>query len=363
MSAPRGPIEASHWRDLGLGPYPRVLLAEARRIALDNRRIARAGGDPTLESAPKKGPTFRRVYELVTEMRRTNWHTKAAEANWRRGFEKNVFPVIGNKLVVAVTLEDIRRIVVPHWNGRNSIGYNLRQNLEAVLAYAVAEKHRPDNPAADLNRLLPTVKKVVNHRPSLPYREAPEVMAAWQALPVNEAVTFAVLFIVLTASRLSEATGATWSEIDLPERVWRVPPCRMKARREHRVPLSLQAVEVLERARASKRSDSLVFAFRGPNVAARPPSQRTVSDALRRLGRVDADGRRIVVHGFRSTFRVWAMECVQGSSEAAEVALAHEESDRTKRAYARSKLDEQRATLMQQWADYVLPPLDGSGDG
>ena len=151
MSAPRGPIEASHWRDLGLGPYPRVLLAEARRIALDNRRIARAGGDPTLESAPKKGPTFRRVYELVTEMRRTNWHTKAAEANWRRGFEKNVFPVIGNKLVVAVTLEDIRRIVVPHWNGRNSIGYNLRQNLEAVLAYAVAEKHRPDNPAADLN--------------------------------------------------------------------------------------------------------------------------------------------------------------------------------------------------------------------
>ena len=186
-------------------------------------------------------------------------------------------------------------------------------------------------------------------------------MAEWQTLSMNEAVRLAVLFIVLTAARLSEVTEATWSEMDLPRRIWTVPGRRMKARRGHEVPLSWQALEVLAQARRLERSDSLIFALRGPNGAVRPPSQRTVSDALRQLGRVDADGRRITVHGFRSTFRVWAMECVPGSSEAAEVALAHEESDRTKRAYARSTLDEPRAKLMQQWSDYVLPPLGRLG--
>ena len=186
-------------------------------------------------------------------------------------------------------------------------------------AYAVVEKHRPDNPAADLKWLLPNVRKAANHRASLPYRQAPEAMAQWQALSINPAVKLAVLFIVFTAARLSEATEATWSEIGLRERIWTVPARRMKARRGHEVPLSCQALEVLAQARKLQRSASLIFAIRGPGGAARPPSQRTVSDALRRLGRVDEDGRPITVHGFRSTFRVWAMECVLGSSEAAEV--------------------------------------------
>ena len=188
-------------------------------------------------------------------------------------------------------------------------------------------------------------------------------MAEWQALAINPAVKLVVLFIVLTAARLSEATKATWSEIDLPRRIWTLTGRRMKGRRGHEVPLSWQALAVLAEARKLERSDSLIFALRGSNGAARPPSQRTVSDALRQLGRVDAEGRPITIHGFRSTFCVWAMECVPGSSEAAEVALAHEESDRTKKAYARSTLDEPRAKLLQQWADHVLPPPDVSGDG
>ena len=273
-------------RDLGLGPFPRVTLAEARRVAVDNRRVARAGGDPTLEAARKKGPTFRRVYETVTEIRRKNWQTKTTEASWCRGFDKHVLPVIGDKPVAAVTLEDVRGIVVPLFNGRNSTGYILRQNIEYVLRYAVVEKHRSDNPAADLKWLLPTVRKAANHRASLPYRQAPEALVEWQALSINPAIKLAVLFIVLTAARLSEATKATWSEIDLSERIWTVPARRMKARRVHEVPLSWQALEVLVQARDLQRSDSLVFPM-GSNSAARPPSQRTVSDALRQLGRVD----------------------------------------------------------------------------
>ena len=346
-----------HRCDLGLGSFDFVSLADARRVALENRRIARAGGDPRVEPAP----TFRRVYEVATEMRRKGWDTKASEANWRRGFEKYALPAIGDKPVDTITVADLRAIVLPHWNGRNSTGSHLRQNIEYVLETAVIEKHRLDNPATALKRLLPKVRKVPNHMVSLAYTEVPQAMAEWQALSINPAVKFAVLFIVLTGARLTEATHATWSEIDRPKRVWQVFARRMKLRRGHDVRLSRQAFEVLTAAESLKRSDSLIFALRGSTGVARPPSQRTVSDALRRLGRLDAEGRPITVHGFRATFRVWQMERAPGFSEAAEIALAHEESNSTKKAYARSQLDEQRETLMQQWADYVLP--HGLGDG
>ena len=352
-----------HRYDIGLGPFPLNRLAEVRPVALENRRIARAGGDPRLEGPRAKGPTFQSVYEVATEMRRTGWDTKTTEANWCRGFDKYVLPVIGPKRVAAVTLADVRQIVVPHWNGRNSLGSALRQNLEYVLETAVIERYRPDNPARALKRLLPKVRKVPNHLAALSYTDVREVMAEWQTLSINPAVKLAVLFIVLTAARLTEATDAVWSEIDRPKRVWHVTARRMKMRRGHDVPLSCQAFEVLAQAASLQRSDSLIFALRGSKGVARPPSQRTVSDALRQLGRVDAEGRRITVHGFRTTFREWQRECVPASSEAAEIALAHEESNTTKKAYARSPLDKPRAKLMQEWADYVLPAADGSGVG
>ena len=353
----------SRRRDLGLGPYPVVSLAEARRIALDNRRVVRAGGDPTREAARKKGPTFRQLYEVVTENRRTNWKRTTTEASWRRLFEKHVFPVIGDKPVRAVTIDDVRRMVVPYWSGRNSRGYILRQNLEAVFDWAVAEKYRSDNPAAQLKRLLPQVTGVENHQPSLPYTEAPEAMAQWQQLPVNPAIKLVVLFIVLTGSRLTEATGATWQEIDLVKCCWTVPADRMKPGCEHKVPLSRQAVELLDRAKKELRPHvSLVFPLWGPpDGKPRPVSQGALSDALQKLGRVDAEGRRIVVHGFRSTFRVWVSEAVKGRSKAAEAALSHYESNKTKKAYARSKLYKPRVPLMQAWADYVLPASVGAG--
>ena len=349
-------------RDLGLGPFPRVSLAEARRIALENRRIARTGGNPKAEAARKKGPTLREVYEVVTEVRRTNWRRATTEASWRPLFQNDVFPVIPDDTpIAAVTLEDIRRVVVPHWNGRNSKGYIIRQNLEYLLDWAVAQQYRVDNPAAAIKRLLPNRRRPPTHRASLPYREAPDALAVWQSLPVDEGIRLAVLFIVLTASRLGEVTGATWSEIDFSTRVWRVPPDRMKAHLEHKVPLSSQAVAVLERARALKPHPSLVFSLRGRAGDTRRVSQEAVSDALRKLGRLDPDGRPIVAHGFRATFRVWAIEVLQARREVCEKALAHTESDGTVAAYAdRAELLDKRVPLMQQWADYVLPSFDGA---
>ena len=348
-------------RDLGLGAFPLVSLADARSQAFDNRRVARAGGDPKVAAARKQGPTFRSVYETATEIRRPGWDTPASEATWRRGFEKHVLPRIGAKPVAAATLADLREIIVPLWDGPNSLGHKLRQDLEYVFAIAVADQYRPDNPAASLKVYLPKVRKVQKHLPSLPYTEIRQAMVEWQALTINPAVRLALLFLVLTGARLAEATDARWSEIDLSRRVWRVVGRRMKKRRGHDVALSWQALDVLAEARSLQRSDSLVFPMRRSVGEARPPSQRSMSDALRRLDRRDSEGRRVTLHGFRTTFCTWAQECVPGSWEAAEIALSHEDENKTRRAYARSTLADPRAKLMQQWPDYVLPRA-GSGD-
>ena len=353
-------------RDLGLGSYAFVSLTEARRRAAENRRVARSGGDPTAtrrrETAPETAPRMRAVVEAVIAARRSNWRSAGTEKKWRRLFETFVFPRIGDKPVSRVTLDDVRDIIVPHWKGRGSIGYVLRQHLDYVIRWAVAHGYRPDNPAEQLNVLLPRVKTVVNHHPSLPYTKAAAAMAAVEASRVDEAVKLLLVFVVLCASRLGEAAGARWSEIDVARRAWTLPPERMKSQRPHRVPLSVQALDVIERARALKRPGSLVFAGWHRCAGPRPVAPSAVARLLQALGLRDEQRRRIVVHGFRSTFRVWAMEQAQASFEVCEAALAHVQVDQTVAAYARSDLFEARRALMQQWADYVLPrPANGAG--
>ena len=256
--------------DLGLGPYPLVSLAEARGVALENKRLARSGGNPMaeavrrkLEAAREKGPTVREIYEIVTENRRSNWKRESTEARWRRSFEIYVFPSIGTKPVVDVTLGDLRRIVISHWGGRNSLGYYIRQNLEDLFDWVVGEQLRSDNPAVTLKRRLPNVRPARNRRPSLPYAQAPEALAHWEALPLNPAIKLVLPFIVLTAARLREATDATWGEIDPGARLWQVPKERMKGDRAHTVPLSDQALDIVERARALRRQSSLIFPLVG----------------------------------------------------------------------------------------------------
>ena len=316
--------------DLGLGPYPLVSLANARRVAIENLLTLRDGGDPRVKAAPTEGPTsptFRETYDLVTDNRRSNWKRATTEASWRRGFEKYVLPAIGEKPMSSISLRNVRDIVHPHWFGRNSTGYLLRQNLEAVFDWAVAANYRVDNPAANLRRLLPKRRSNVRHRPSLPHDQAREALAEWQELPVKEPVKLVVLFIVLTAARLSEATGATWGEIDFSRKRWQVPAERMKSGSGHTVPLSIQALEVLRRARALKGDGSLVFPVVGRNGKVRCGSQDMVADALRKLNRLDEKKQRIVVHGFRATFRGWTIEIEGALREVAEAALAHGESD------------------------------------
>ena len=189
------------------------------------------------------------------------------------------------------------------------------------------------------------------------------MLAAWQDLEVKEPVKLVLLFIVLTAARLGEATGATWKEFDLANSMWQVPEERMKAGDGHTVPLSIQVREVLSRAEALKGVGDLVFPVVRRNGRPGRVSQEMLSVALRKLGKVDGQGRPIVVHGFRSTFRVWSIEVARVRREVGEAALAHGESDRTVAAYARdAEPFDDRVALMQKWADYVLPWSGRFGD-
>ena len=344
-------------RDLGIGPVEEVSLAEAREIAEMNQKIARGGGDPGAEVAREKGPTFQEMYQVVTENRSKNWKTPGTAANWCRMFETDVLPAIGDMPVADITIQHIRDIVEPDWHGRGSKGYVARQNIESVFAWAVGTGYRLNNPAANLKAILPRVKTIVKHHPSLPHREAPTAMVEWQDLPIRKPVGLAVLFMILTAARVSEATRATWREIDLSARIWRIPAARMKARKVHTVPLSAQALEILNYVKAlANGEDSLVFPVVDRNGCTRHVDQGMITDGFRKLGRKDAEGRRIVAHGFRATFRVWAIEKTRARREVCEAALAHQESDATVAAYTdgADPFDD-RKELMQTWADYLLP--------
>ena len=270
-----------------------------------------------------------------------------------------MFPVVGDWLVSDVTLEVLRGIVGPLWGGRGSKGYILRQRLDCVMRCAIAHKHRSDNPAAELKVLLRKVKREPTHHPSLPHAGVTDAMRDLQAVDVDEAVCLFVVFVVLTAARYNEVAGLTWPELNLHSALWTVPAERMKARCVHRVPLSRQALAVLDRARSLARSDSAVFVRRGPGV--RLVSNSAANRLLRDLELRDENGRFVTLHGFRSTYRVWAMEVDSVSSEISEAALAHVNPDQTVRAYARSDLLDRRRGHMQRWADHVLP-LEGSGD-
>ena len=345
-------------RDRGLGGYPLVSLADARRVAKDNRRVARAGGDPFAVSAPKEVPTVRELYEAVIKGRREGWRHRATEAKWRLFFRKYVEGPIGDKPVDKVSVDDVLGIVAPRWAGRGSDGWVLRLQLNQVMKLAVVRGCRGDNPAENVQAVMPSVVAVVEHHPSLSHRRVREAMRAVLESRHDEAKKLALLFTVLTASRVSEVTGAPWTEFDLEAGIWTRPAERMKGQVEHPVPLSVQAVQILDRARALGRSGDFVFVvprYRGRG-SVRPLTPYDLSKVLKPLGYVDKEERPIVTHGFRRTFRTWGSKVARARFEVLETALAHL-SSATVRAYfdAETELVDERRELMQAWADYVLP--------
>ena len=338
-------------RELGLGGYPLVTLAMAREAALANRRKVHAGGDPLAEKRRARGvPTFAEAARKVFELRRDGWRNAKHAGQWITTLEQFVFPAIGARGVDEISTEDVIAVLGPIWHAKPTTAKRVRQRIGAVLTWAVAQGLRPDNPADAVKAVLPKHNGAdSNAHRALPYCEVADAIAAVRASSADTSTKLAFEFAVLTAARAGEVRLATWAEIDMDAATWTVPGERMKAGREHRVPLSPRAVEVLGEAQAlrSKRSD---LVFRGRRGAL---ADSAVTHMLRRVG-IDA-----TAHGFRASFRVWAQERTNIPREVCEAALAHTLKDKAEAAYARSDLFEKRRELMTAWARYLNPaPAD-----
>ena len=365
-------------REMGLGPLSDVPLAEARDAALACRKLVRAGIDPiehrqaqrAAQKAEAAGFTFQEVAARYIKAHEAGWRNAKHAWQWSQTLQAHVYPVFGDRLVATVDTAAVLLALEPLWRTKNETASRLRGRVESVLDYAAAQGRRTgDNPArwrGHLSNLLPAPRKVavVEHHAALPYGE----VAAFLALVAGQGGTaaLALRFVILTACRTSEAIGATWRELDTAGAVWTVPAERMKAGREHRVPLSAAALAILATmALAGSEPDAFVFPGNtsGRGVAknkgkARPLSNMAMVQLLRRMDRPD-----LTVHGFRSTFRDWAAEETSTSREVAEMALAHTLKDKTEAAYRRGDLFAKRAALMADWAAFCLVVPASAGGG
>ena len=340
-------------RNLGLGGYPTVSLAEARKAALVNTRMIREGRDPLAEKREAIAarqrpptPTFAEASEIVIDMRRPTWTNSKHAAQWASSLTTYAFPKLGPKLVTDITSADILSVLTPIWIEKPETASRVRQRMETVLDWAVAQGYRTDNPAArSIAKVLPKTPRTKRHHAALLYRDVPAALEQVNGSNADTITKLAFEFLVLTAARSGEVRMATWDEFDWRGRRWTVPAERMKARREHQVPLSDRSIEVLRQAEGlADGSRGLVF----PGLRGRPLSDMVFTALLRRLD-IPA-----VAHGFRSSFRDWCIECTDVSWAVGEAALAHNLGTSTEQAYARTDLFDQRRDLMQRWADFVV---------
>ena len=334
--------------DIGLGGYPQVSLAQARKLALQNRELAWAGGDPLALKRKSKLPTFEQAAEKAFEANRGRWRSEVTAKHWERGMKKHVLPLIGKLRVDQIGREEVLSILTPIWTTKPEIARKQRNRIRAVLSWCQAHGFIEHNVAGEMiDGALPAMPAVKEHFRALPYTEVPAALETVEASAASLAAKLCFRFLVLTAARNGEARGATWSEIDVEKREWRIPADRMKTGTEHRVPLSGEALAVLEQAKLLRDGSDLIF----PSSVKRgtPLSNMTMTKILRDNGLA----ARTTAHGFRSSFRDWAGECTNTAHAVMELSLAHKVGSAVEQAYARSDLLAKRRELMEQWAQYV----------
>jgi integrase len=343
-------------REMGLGPLNTIGLAEARERALAARRLRLDGIDPLDAKREKRkalaaavSVTFRHAAEAYMKDNSAAWRNAKHTWQWAQTMQALVYPTIGNLPVASIDTGHVTVVLKPIWTSKTETASRVRGRIETVLDYAKANGWRTgDNPArwrGHLQNLLPARKKIttVAHHAALPWRD----MGAFMAELANQdgLPALALQFTVLTAARSGETLGARWSEIDLRNGVWTVPASRMKAQREHKVPLSSAAIEVLQAAATLQQSsDAAVFPGRDPSKGLNSLAMLAV---LRRMNRAD-----LTVHGFRSTFSDWAAETTGYQREVVEQALAHTIESKVEAAYRRGDLFEKRRRLMADWAEF-----------
>lgn len=344
-------------REMGLGKYPDVSLAGARTRATEARGVKSQGGDPIDSrnsikqnqlAVAAKAVTFKSATESYIKSNRTGWRNAKHASQWENTIAAYAEPIIGRLQIQTIDTGLVLNVLEPIWQTKPETASRVRGRIEAILDWAKARGHRDgENPArwrGHLDNILPPRSKVqrVKHHAALPFAELASFMMALRLHRGTSAKAFE--FAILTAARTGEVIGAKWPEIDLSEKIWTVPGERMKAGREHRVPLSSRAAAILTDAKVGDAaSDKLVFGGNKPGSAL---SNMAFLMLLRRMGRND-----VTAHGFRSTFRDWAAERTEFSNEVAEMALAHTVGNKVEAAYRRGDMFEKRRALMNAWSD------------
>jgi integrase len=346
-------------REMGLGSLTETSLKEARMKAAEARAKAAEGIDPIQAKAESKEgpPTFTAAAARYIRAHRRGWSNPKHARQWVSTLKTYARPVIGSKPVDQISTEDVLRILQPIWTSKTETAKRVQGRMENVLDFAAARKWRdPSNPArwrGHLDKLLPRPTKVraARHQPAMPYTEVPAFMGELDRLDSISAL--ALRFLILTACQTTEVLQAQWSEIDREARIWTVPPERMKARREHRVPLSDAATAVLD---ALPRITGNPYCFPGARPG-RPLSNMALLQVMRGMGYgVGGDRGAYVPHGFRSAFRDWAGEVSTFPRDVCEMALAHVIENKVEAAYRRGDLFAKRAAMMQAWADWCARP-------
>lgn len=347
-------------RDIGLGGYPTVTLAEARQKARQARESIREGVDPVLARKSARSAliatqagaiTFSEAARQFIDAKSVEWKNVKHGQQWVNTLETYADPIIGKLLVADIRQEHILKVLQPIWKTKTETATRLRGRIELVLDWAtVAGFRQGDNPArwrGHLEVLLPKpgkIAKVVHHE-ALPIDELPAFMVELRKHEGTGAQALELL--ILTATRSGEVRGATWSEIDLDATTWTIPAARMKANKEHRVPLSKQAINLLQKLPRIEGTD-LVFPGRKDNKTL---SDMTLTALMRRMG------TEAVPHGFRSVFRDWAAERTNYPHQLAEMALAHTIGNKVEEAYRRGDMLAKRAQMMSAWATFCDKPI------
>ncbi|VWD17391.1 tyrosine-type recombinase/integrase [Burkholderia contaminans] len=348
-------------REIGLGPYSAVSLKEAQERAQATRDQIRNGIDPVLarkEAASRLRAsqafeiTFAEAAKRFVKAKEPEWKNAKHADQWRNTLAEYAYPQIGQLMVRHVARAHVMEVLEPIWTTKTETASRLRGRLESILDWARVKGFRDEgiNPATwrgNLDKLLPAPKKTkrVRNHPALPI---PQMSAFMKTLRATEGVSARCLeFTILTAARSGEARGARWKEIDLKRAIWSIPPERMKAKKEHRVPLSRAAIDLLK---SIERNDDQDLVFPSPRTGSML-SDMALLEMMRR------QHLEATPHGFRSTFRDWAAEHTSYPRELAEVALAHLKTDATEAAYWRGDVLEKRRQMMTDWAVFISNAL------
>ncbi|WP_027230709.1 site-specific integrase [Phyllobacterium sp. UNC302MFCol5.2] len=337
---------------MGLGGYPNVSLAQARRLANSARDVLSRGGNPLTESRREAVPTFAEcVDRFLDDQRMALWRNEKHRRQWSMTLSDSYCKHLRPMQVSEIAVADILKVLKPIWLAKPETASRLRGRIERLLAFAEAQGWRSEgkNPAVwrgGLDAILPKPGKLIRgHHAAMPYRDVPAFVSRLRGAEAMAAR--ALEFLVLTAGRSGEVLNAKWDEVDLKHAIWTVPASRMKAGRKHEVPLSPRAVAILNGLSETRRND---FVFPGERKD-RPLSASTLEMLLRRM-----KIKPFTPHGFRSSFRDWTGDETSFPRELAEAALAHAVGDATERAYRRSSALEKRKKLMIAWASYIDGP-------